>query len=318
MPIIASTTDKSVGSSRPARSGGIASGSIVVPPITQPRLIGDRRFDFSREVAVMAVINRTPDSFYDQGATFAFEACVAAARRAINDGADWVDIGGAKFAPGPPIELDEEIDRVVPVVAALRGCGAVISVDTFHPEVAQASIAAGAHVINDTTGVHDPRMARVVGDSDATLIITHSLAAPRTAYPSPRYDDVVAEVGAFLQERVARAVQHGVPPERLIVDPGHDLNKNTLHSLELTRRLAEISALGWPLLVAVSNKDFVGESLDRPRGERVEGSLAAAVVCILNGARIVRMHNVRAAVDAVRMTETILGFREPSSLRHNI
>lgn len=266
----------------------------------------------------MAVINRTPDSFYDQGATFAFEACVAAARRAINDGADWVDIGGAKFAPGPPIELDEEIDRVVPVVAALRGCGAVISVDTFHPEVAQASIAAGAHVINDTTGVHDPRMARVVADSDATLIITHSLAAPRTAYPSPRYDDVVAEVGAFLQERVARAVQHGVPPERLIVDPGHDLNKNTLHSLELTRRLAEISALGWPLLVAVSNKDFVGESLDRPRGERVEGSLAAAVVCILNGARIVRMHNVRAAVDAVRMTETILGFREPSSLRHNI
>ncbi|WP_241993064.1 dihydropteroate synthase [Cryobacterium frigoriphilum] len=292
--------------------------ALVVPPLGRPRLIGGRTFDFSREVAVMAVINRTPDSFYDQGATFALEASVAAARRAIDDGADWVDIGGAKFAPGPLIAIEEEIDRVVPVIAALRGSGVVISVDTFHPEVARASIAAGAHVINDTTGVHDPRMAEVVADSDAILVITHSLAVPRTPYPSPHYDDVVGEVVSFLQERIGRAVEHGVPPERLIVDPGHDLNKNTLHSLELTRRLGEISALGWPLLVAVSNKDFVGESLDRPRGQRVEGSLAAAVVCILNGARIVRMHNVRAAVDAVRMTEAILGFRQPAYLTHNI
>jgi dihydropteroate synthase len=302
-------TSKSVTSSQP---------DIEVPPLERPRLIGGRLFDFSREVAVMAVINRTPDSFYDQGTTFALEASVAAARRAIDDGADWVDIGGAKFAPGPPIAIAEEIDRVVPVVAALRDSGVVISVDTFHPEVARASIAAGAHVINDTTGVHDPRMAEVVAASAATLVITHSLAAPRTAYPSPQYGDIVAEVAEFLQARVARAVEHGVSPERLIIDPGHDLNKNTRHSLELTRRLGEISALGWPLLVAVSNKDFVGESLNRSRGERVEGSLAAAVVCILNGARIVRMHNVRAAVDAVRMTEAILGFRDPAYLRHNI
>ena len=309
MPTSPSVTSKSVTSSQP---------DIEVPPLERPRLIGGRLFDFSREVAVMAVINRTPDSFYDQGTTFALEASVAAARRAIDDGADWVDIGGAKFAPGPPIAIAEEIDRVVPVVAALRDSGVVISVDTFHPEVARASIAAGAHVINDTTGVHDPRMAEVVAASAATLVITHSLAAPRTAYPSPQYGDIVAEVAEFLQARVARAVEHGVSPERLIIDPGHDLNKNTRHSLELTRRLGEISALGWPLLVAVSNKDFVGESLNRSRGERVEGSLAAAVVCILNGARIVRMHNVRAAVDAVRMTEAILGFRDPAYLRHNI
>ena len=317
MPTSPSITKKSVTGSASSSKPGIEP-DIVVPPLARPRLIGGRLFDFSREVAVMAVINRTPDSFYDQGATFALEASVAAARRAIDEGADWVDIGGAKFAPGPPIAIAEEIDRVVPVVAALRDSGVVISVDTFQPEVARASIAAGAHVINDTTGVHDPRMAEVVAASAATLVITHSLAVPRTAFPSPQYGDVVAEVAAFLAARVARAVEHGVPPERLIVDPGHDLNKNTRHSLELTRRLGEISALGWPLLVAVSNKDFVGESLDRPRGERVEGSLAAAVVCILNGARIVRMHNVRAAVDAVRMTETILGFREPAYLRHNI
>ncbi|MDJ0350686.1 dihydropteroate synthase [Cryobacterium sp. PH29-G1] len=289
------------------------------PEMDAPRrLIGGRTFDFDREVAVMAIINRTPDSFYDQGATFALDASVVAAQQAIADGADWIDIGGAKFAPGPAVPIEQEIDRVVPVVEALRGANVVISVDTFHPAVAAASIAAGAHVINDTTGVHDPAMADVVADSDATLVITHSLAAPRMPYPTPQYNDVVAEVSEFLLARVDRAVSHGVPRERIIIDPGHDLNKTTRHSLELTRRLGEITGLGLPTLVAVSNKDFVGESLGRERGERVEGSLAAAVFCILQGARIVRMHNVRAAVDAVRMTEAILGFREPAYERHNL
>ena len=241
--------------------------------ITHPiRRIGPRTFDFSREVAVMAIVNRTPDSFYDKGSTFALDAAVAAAHRALADGADWVDIGGAKFAPGPPVPVEEEIARVVPVVEALRGSGAVISVDTFHAAVAEAAIAAGAHVINDTTGIHDPRMAEVVAASEATIVVTHSLAEPRTAYPAPHYDDVVTEVVDFLRSRVDRALERGVPPERIVVDPGHDLNKNTLHSLELTRRLAEVTALGHPTLVALSNKDFIGESIDRDRGDRVEGS----------------------------------------------
>ena len=291
---------------------------LALPALIHPRrVIGGRVFDFSREVAVMAIINRTPDSFYDRGATYALDAAVGAARRAIDDGADWVDIGGAKFAPGPAIPVEEEIDRVVPVVLALRGADTVISVDTFHPRVAAAAIAAGAHVINDTTGIHDPAMADVVADSDASLVITHSLAPPRTPHPAPSYGDVVDEVSEFLQQRVRLALEHGVPAERIIVDPGHDLNKNTVHSLELTRRLAEITAVGYPTLVAVSNKDFVGETLSRERGARVEGSLAAAVYCILQGARIVRMHNVTAAVDAVRMTEAILGLRQPAYLRHN-
>jgi dihydropteroate synthase len=277
-----------------------------------------RDFDFARQVAVMAIINRTPDSFYDQGATFALDAAVAAAHQAVADGADWVDIGGAKFAPGPAIPIAEEIDRVVPVISALQGSGAVISVDTFHPEVARASISAGAHVINDTTGVSDPGMADMVADSDATLVIAHSLAAPRQPHPKPQYGDVVREVRDFLEQRVERAVKRGVPLERIVIDPGHDLNKNTLHSLEITRRLGEFSTLGLPLLVALSNKDFIGETLDRERGDRVEGSLAAAVFCVLNGARIVRVHNVRATVDAMRMTEAMLGFREPAYLRHNM
>ncbi|WP_438856557.1 dihydropteroate synthase [Agromyces sp. M3QZ16-3] len=267
----------------------------------------------------MAIVNRTPDSFYDRGSTFALDRAVEAAHSAVADGADWVDIGGAKFAPGPPIPVDEEADRVVPVVAALAGSGAVVSVDTFHPEVARRAIAAGAHVINDTTGIHDPAMADVVADSDATIVITHSLAAPRRPHPMPEYGDVVTEVGAFLRERIDLARARGVPDERIVIDPGHDLNKNTLHSLELTRRLGEIAGIGPPLLVALSNKDFVGESVGRPdRRDRLAGSLAAAVYCIDRGARILRVHNVRETVDAVRMVEAIEGWREPAFLEHNL
>ncbi|MGR2753673.1 dihydropteroate synthase [Agromyces arachidis] len=283
------------------------------------RRIGPREFDFARQVAVMAIVNRTPDSFYDRGATDDLDRAVAAARAAIDDGADWIDIGGAKFAPGPPVPVDEEAERVVPVVAALAGSGAVVSVDTFHPEVARRAIDAGAHVINDTTGIHDPEMAEVVAAGGAAIVITHSLAAPRTPHPGPAYGDVVAEVTAFLRERVELAVAHGVPRERIIVDPGHDLNKNTLHSLELTRRLDEVAAIGPPLLVALSNKDFIGESLGRrDRRERLAGSLAAAVWCIGRGARIVRVHNVRETVDAVRMVEAIEGWRQPAYLEHNM
>jgi dihydropteroate synthase len=283
------------------------------------RRIGAREFDFDRQVAVMAVINRTPDSFYDRGATFALDAAVASALAAAGQGADWVDIGGVPFGRGPAVSVAEEIDRVVPVVEAIVAASdVVVSVDTYSSAVAQAAIAAGAGVINDTSGLADAQMAGVVAASGAHLVITHSIGPPRTEKPAARYDDVIAEVIAFLQERVDRAEAAGVSRERLIVDPGHDLDKNTLHSLELTRRFDEFGLLGLPLLAAVSNKDFVGESIDAAQGARLEGSLAAMVVCILKGARIVRMHDVRASVDAVRMTEAILGFRDPVRLDHNM
>jgi len=283
------------------------------------RTIGGREFDFERQVAVMAVVNRTPDSFYDKGSTFALDRAVAASVRAAEQGADWVDIGGVPFGRGPAVSLQEEIDRVVPVVAGIHErSDVVVSVDTTRAEVARLSITEGASVVNDTSGLHDPDMLAVVASSEAQLVITHSLGAPRSEPVRPEYDDVVASVIAHLRERRDRAVAGGVPDERIILDPGHDLNKNTLHTLELTRRLGEIAALGLPVLAAVSNKDFIGETLDRPQGERLEGSLAAAVICILNGARIVRMHDVRQAVDAVRLTEAVLGWRAPAHLRHNI
>jgi dihydropteroate synthase len=283
-----------------------------------PRRIGRREFDFERQVAVMAVINRTPDSFYDRGSTFALDAAVAAALDAAEAGADWVDIGGVPFGRGPEVSVQEELDRVVPVVEAIVAASdVVVSVDTYRADVARAAMAAGASVINDTSGLRDGELAAVVAASDATLVLTHSVGPPRAEKPAARYEDVVAEVIAFLQERIGRAAAAGIPRDRLILDPGHDLDKNTLHSLELTRRFHELGILGLPLLAAVSNKDFIGESLDAPQGERLEGSIAAMVVCILKGARVVRMHDVRQAVAAVRMTEAILGLRDPVRLEHN-
>jgi dihydropteroate synthase len=184
--------------------------------------------------------------------------------------------------------------------------------------VAQASIAAGANVINDTTGLRNKDLAAVVAESGVHIVITHSLAAPRTVYPRPEYNDVVAEVGDFLRRKVDEALELGIAADKIIIDPGHDLNKNTLHSLEITRRFREIADLGFPALAAVSNKDFIGETLGQEKKDRTAGSLAAAVMCIMNGARVVRMHNVVEARSAVRLVEAALGWREPAYLKHNM
>jgi len=297
-----------------------ANTKIYHPEIICPqRTIGSRTFDFSRQVAVMAIINRTPDSFHDRGRTFALEAAVTAVENAIIHGADWLDIGGVPFAPGPPVSEAEEIDRVVPVIEAARArTDAVISVETYRPEVARAAFAAGANVLNNTSGLHDPALADVVAEAGAGLIITHSLAEPRTPYPRPTYNDVVTEVAEFLRARVALAESRGVPADRIIIDPGHDLNKNTYHSLELTRRLPEIAEIGYPLLVAVSNKDFIGETVNREQLDRIEATIATVSVCIMQGARIVRVHDVAELVPAVRMVESILGWRPPELARHNL
>jgi dihydropteroate synthase len=281
------------------------------------RVIGGRTFDFSQRVAVMAIVNRTPDSFHDRGRTFALERATEAVRAAADAGADWIDIGGVPFAPGPEVTAAEELDRVMPVVAAARDL-AVVSVDTFRPEVAREVIKAGAGVVNDTSGLRDPAVADAVVDTGAALVITHSLAPPRTLYPKPSYGDVTAEVAAFLRERIELALSRGVRPEQIIIDPGHDLNKNTYQSLELTRRLDEIAAIGYPMLAAVSNKDFIGETLDVAQQDRLAGTIAAVVFSIIRGARIVRVHDVRAAVDAVRMTEAMLGLRPPATAHHNL
>ncbi|GAA4370155.1 dihydropteroate synthase [Paeniglutamicibacter cryotolerans] len=278
-----------------------------------------RTLDFRRQVALMAIINRTPDSFYDGGATFSLQAAVGASMRAVQDGADWLDIGGVPFSPGPALSWEEEAERVVPVIEAVRRrSDVIISADTFLPDVAAAAIAAGADVINDTTGLSHPELGRVVADAGVHLVLTHSLAAPRTTYPRPQYDDVVTDVADYLRRKAELARGLGIGADKLIIDPGHDLNKNTLHTLEITARFQEIAALGFPALAAVSNKDFIGETLNLPKHERVAGSLAAATMCIMNGARIVRMHNIPEANSAVRLLEAAMGWREPAYLKHNM
>lgn len=268
----------------------------------------------------MAIVNRTRDSFFDAGSTFGLGAAVEAVCAADEAGADIVDIGGVPFSPDArDVSQDEEIDLVCSLVEAVSGrCRAMLSVDTFRSGVAEAAISCGAAIINDTSGLADPRLAPLVARSGAGLIVTHSLAAPRTHLRRPHYDDVVGEVRDFLIDRIAKAKDAGVTSDQLIVDPGPDLNKNTVHTLELLRRFDEFSALGYPVLAALSNKDFIGEILDRPKDSRLAGSLAAAVWCIERGARIVRVHDVARHVEAVRMTEALLGWREPAYLRHNL
>ncbi len=296
--------------------------NVFVPELIEPkRQIGARQFDLARHVAIMAIINRTPDSFHDHGRTFTFDAAVAAATQAVSDGTDWVEVGGVPFSPNrPDVDQPEELDRVVPVVQAIRTASdVVIAVDTYRTEVARQAIAAGADVINDTSGLHDPELADLVAETGVSLVITHSLASPpRTPVMRPGYEDIAGEVAAFLASRVELALSRGVLASQIIIDPGHDLNKNTYHSLELTRRLDEITRLGYPTLVAVSNKDFIGETLNLPQDQRLEGTIAALMVCILQGARIVRVHDVRAASSAVRMAEAILGWRPPAYARHNL
>ncbi|GIH67557.1 dihydropteroate synthase [Microbispora siamensis] len=295
--------------------------NIFFPDIIEPiRQIGARQFDFSRQVAVMAIVNRTPNSFHDQGRTFELSRAVEAALKSVEEGADWVDVGGLAFsAAQPELSVAEEIDRVVPLIAAIRGgTDAVISVDTHRTEVAKAAFEAGADVLNDTNGLREPGIAEAAAEAGAHVIVTHSLGGPNKMVFRPSYQDVVTEVADFLRQRALYALNKGIPASRIIIDPGHDLNKNTYHSLELTRRLREITSIGYPTLVAVSNKDFIGETLDLPQGQRKEGTIVANVVCILQGARILRVHDVRDTVIAVRMTEAMLGWRGPQTPRHNL
>ena len=278
--------------------------------------------DTSRRVLVMGIVNRTQDSFFDEGRTWQLEQAVAAGLRAAEEGADIVDVGGVKFAPGDPLDPAEEAARVVPVLERLRRelpGEVLLSVDTFHASVARVALEVGADLINDTTGLSDPRMAEEVARAGASLVLTHSVAEPRRPFPRPRYEDVVEEVRDFLAARLERALEAGIARERIVLDPGPDLNKNTQQTLEVLRDWGEYAALGLPLLAALSRKDFVGESLGLPKEERLAGSLAAAAWTIRLGARILRVHDVRETVRMVRMLEVLAGWREPAGpLVHNV
>ncbi|WP_233511017.1 dihydropteroate synthase [Actinomadura craniellae] len=246
----------------------------------------------------MAVVNRTPDSFYDRGATYAFDAALAAVDRAVAGGADIVDIGGVKAGPGDEVGVAEELRRVVDLVAAVRSRhpGVVISVDTWRAEVGAAVAAAGADLLNDTWGGVDPELAAVAAEHGIGLVCAHAGGQrPRTRPHRIAYADVVADVLRHVVAEAERAAALGVPRNAILIDPAHDFGKNTRHSLEITRRLAELTDTGWPVLVAVSNKDFIGETLGQPVEKRGVGTLAVLGVSAWLGARVFRVHDADAA-----------------------
>lgn len=274
-----------------------------------------RRHSFADDATlVMAIVNRTPDSFYDRGATWALDSALERVTTVAAQGAEIVDIGGVKAAPGEEVDAAEEMRRVVDLVAAVRAAypSLVISVDTWRAEVADAVCRAGADLVNDAWGGADPELVDVAAEHGAAIVCTHTGGAPpRTRPYRVEYDDVVASV---LRDTVAyaeRAVAAGVARESVLIDPAHDFGKNTFHSLELTRRLDELVATGWPVLVSLSNKDFVGETLDLPVGERLAGTLAATAVCALAGARVYRVHEVVETRQVVDLVWSIAARRPP-------
>jgi dihydropteroate synthase len=282
--------------------------------------LGGRTFA-ATDPAVMAIVNRTPDSFFDRGATFAADAALRAVERAIADGADIVDIGGVKAGPGDEVDAAEEIRRTVDTVAAVRAAfpEVVISIDTWRAAVAAEAVAAGADLINDTWAGADPELAAVAARTGAGLVCSHAGGLrPRTRPHRAAFPDVVADVIATVTGLAERAVALGARRDGILIDPAHDFGKNTRHSLELTRRLDALAATGWPVLVALSNKDFVGETLDLPVEERLEGTLAATAVSAWHGARVFRAHHVRATRRVVDMVAAIRGDRPPAVGRRGL
>ncbi|GAA2282266.1 dihydropteroate synthase [Streptomyces atrovirens] len=282
--------------------------------------LGRREFA-PHERVIMAIVNRTPDSFYDRGATFRDEPALARVEQAVAEGAAIIDIGGVKAGPGEEVTAEEEARRTVGFVAEVRRRfpDVVISVDTWRHEVGEAVCEAGADVLNDAWGGVDPRLAEVAARYGAGLVCTHAGGAqPRTRPHRVTYDDVMADILDVTVGLAERAVSLGVPRESVMIDPGHDFGKNTRHSLEATRRLGEMVSTGWSVLVSLSNKDFVGETLDRPVKERVVGTLATTAVSAWLGAQVYRVHEVAETRQVLDMVSAIAGEREPAVARRGL
>jgi dihydropteroate synthase len=265
--------------------------------------------------AVMAIVNRTPDSFYDRGATYSDQAAMDAVDRAVEEGADIVDIGGVKAGPGEDVGVVEETRRVVPFIAAVRRRhpDLVISVDTWRHKVARAALQAGADIVNDTWAGADPQLAEVAAEHRCGVVCSHTGgASPRTRPHRVRYTDVVREVIEDLTAQASNLVELGVPKEGILIDPTHDFGKNTWHGLELLRRCDELVATGWPVLMALSNKDFIGETLGVGVDDRVDGTLAATAIAAWANVRVFRAHQVRRTRHVLEMVASIAGTRPPA------
>jgi dihydropteroate synthase len=291
---------------RPTRAGGHREPG--------PLRLGAQEFAATRPL-VMAIVNRTPDSFYRPGITWDEGAALDRVHAVVAEGADVLDVGGVPARPAAEVTVDEEIRRTVPFIEAVRAAypDLVISVDTWRHEVARAVCAAGADLLNDTWSGWDPKLAEVAAEFGAGLVCSHvGGLRPRTRLFRAAYADVMADVLDRTLTLARRAEQAGVDPSRILIDPAHDFGKNTWHSLEVSRRLADMTATGWPVLVSVSNKDFVGETLGVPLEERLAGTLAVTSVAAWLGARMFRAHQVAETRQALDMVAAVKGDLRPA------
>ncbi len=269
--------------------------------------LGERVHDLTHRALVMGILNRTPDSFYDRGATFELDELLRRADQLDTEGADLLDVGGVKAGPGPEVDEAEELDRVVPTVEALHARVAVpISVDTWRASVLDASCRAGAVVGNDISGFADPDYLAVAARAHASVVVTHIRLRPRVPDPEPVYTDLVADVARFLAERAERARTAGLANDQIALDAGLDLGKTPAMSARLLQESDLLSSLGYPLLLSASNKRFLGELLGLDINDRRDASLAATAYGVAHGARIIRAHDVAGTVRVCRTVEAIL------------
>lgn len=284
----------------------------MVFEVPQPELhLGPHRFDIRHRAVVMGILNRTPDSFFDRGSYYDFDAFLAKAEALVEEGADVLDVGGVKAGPGPEVAEQEELDRVVPAIEALRRRFDVpLSIDTWRGSVLREALAAGAVVANDISGFADPDYLPVAAAAGASVVATHIRRAPRVPDPEPVYDEPVLDVVVgFLRDRAERAQVAGIPRERIMVDAGLDLGKTEPQSLHLLRAHDRLAALGWPLLLSASNKRFLGELVGTDVADRREATHAAHALGIALGCRVLRAHDVRGARRTAEVMAAILAAR---------
>jgi dihydropteroate synthase len=268
---------------------------------------GPHALDLTRP-RVMGILNVTPDSFSDGGRFFDRERALDHARRMLADGADLIDVGGESTRPGAaPVDEAGELARVIPVIDELAREGALVSVDTMKPAVMRAAVAAGAAMINDVNALRLPGALEAAASTDAAVCLMHMQGEPRTMQDAPSYDDVVAEVRDFLVERAQSCEAVGIARDRIVLDPGFGFGKTLAHNLALVRALPELAATGYPVLAGLSRKSSLGTITGRPGSERLAASLAAALAAVARGASIVRVHDVRETVDALKVWTAIRG-----------
>jgi len=272
-------------------------------------IIGKKKFNLSEDILVMGILNITPDSFYDGGYYFEKDKALSRVETMVKEGAHIIDVGGMSTRPGSlPVSFEEEVKRIIPVIEYIsKNYDILISADTYRSGVARRAIDAGAHIINDISGFSmDPGIVKVIAEGDVSAVIMHIKGTPENMQKNPEYGNVMDEIYDYLEERTDMAVNSGIKPEKIIVDPGIGFGKTLEHNLEILNKVRELGMLGYPVLIGASRKSFIGNILDLPVEERLEGSLAAAVCSVINGVNILRVHDVKETVRAVKITGKII------------